>query len=71
MDFLSLSFFLSQVHYKQTAFEIRYLHVHFSLSGSSNFPPKKKGEVIYNTNSLNPRDSELFRLERAPGVSIF
>lgn len=65
MDFLSLL----QVPYKPAAFEIRHLCVPFLSAGSPVFHKKKEG-LIYNTNSPNPRDSDLISLELDLGISI-
>lgn len=41
-----------------------------SLCWFSSFPQKKKKGLIYNTNSPNPRDSDLISLELDLGISI-
>lgn len=65
MDFLSLECITNKQHLKLDT----YTFTSPSL-GPLTFH-QKKGVVIYNTNSLNPRDSELFSLEQGLGVSIF
>lgn len=67
---LSLQYITNKQHLKLDT----YMSTSLSL-GLLIFHQKKKkkvgGEVIYNTHSPNPRDSDLFSLKLGLGVGIF